>query len=80
MLIYIYFGLSGFLVFWCFQKWSSLQRNIAAAKASGIPYRVSLINGIPGYLWIATHNLILGPLHAFKPSRKWLWPKLIHVH
>ncbi|CZR52843.1 related to cytochrome P450 3A7 [Phialocephala subalpina] len=80
MFTYIFVALGASLLFWCSQKWTSLNRNIAAAKASGLPYRVSFISGIPGYLWIAIHNFFLGPLHAFKPSRKWLWPKLIHVH
>ncbi|KAF8850616.1 cytochrome P450 monooxygenase-like protein [Acephala macrosclerotiorum] len=80
MFTYVFVAVGGLVLFWCSQKWASLNRNIAAAKASGLPYRISFISGIPGYLWIATHNLFLGPLHAFKPSRKWLWPKLIHVH
>ncbi|KUJ13200.1 cytochrome P450 monooxygenase-like protein [Mollisia scopiformis] len=80
MLTYIYFGLIGLVLFWSFQTWSSLQRNIAAAKASGLPYRITLISGIPGFFWTATHRLFLEPLHAYKPSRKWLWPKLLRVH
>ncbi|KAE8444471.1 hypothetical protein EG329_000562 [Mollisiaceae sp. DMI_Dod_QoI] len=80
MLTYLSLAFAGLVFFWCSQKWSSLNRNIAAAKASGLPYRVSFISGVPGYLWIALHKLFLGPLHAFQPSRKWLWPKLIHVH
>ncbi|KAG4441548.1 hypothetical protein IFR05_002933 [Cadophora sp. M221] len=80
MVTYFVIGLSSLLLLWVWRKVLSLNRNIAIAKASGIPYRVSLIDGIPGYLWIAIHDAFLGPLSSFTPSRNWLWPKLLHPH
>ncbi|KAE9375772.1 cytochrome P450 monooxygenase-like protein [Stipitochalara longipes BDJ] len=80
MLGYFSIGLVGLVVFWLSNKLAALNRNIAAAKTSGLPYRISIIDGVPGYLWIATHDIFLGTLHKFAPSRNWLWPKLAHVH
>lgn len=91
MLVFISLGLTGLLFSWLFAQVAALNRNIAAAKSSGLPYRISskllflscvgiylmlsVISGTPGYLWIATHDIFLGTLHKFKPSRRWLWPK-----
>lgn len=80
MLQFILLALLIPVAFWLWTKLFSLIRNIAAAKRSGLPYRISIIDGVPGYLWIATHDIFLGTLHRFTPSRKWLWPKLAHVH
>lgn len=91
ILPYIGVGLAGLLLLWLSNKLAALNRNIAAAKSSGLPYRISskslslllifkfltnsVIDGVPGYLWIATHDIFLGTLHKFTPSRNWLWPK-----
>jgi hypothetical protein len=95
MLSFVAIFLAGASLLWLSKKWALLDRNIRAAKESGIPYRVSrtfrmplaflgyiltiiVMDGIPGYLWIATHDIFLGTLAKFAPSRAWLWPKSVH--
>ncbi|KAH6721937.1 cytochrome P450 monooxygenase-like protein [Leptodontidium sp. MPI-SDFR-AT-0119] len=80
MVSYLIIGLGSLFLYWFCKKALSLNRNIAIAKAAGIPYRVSLIDGIPGYLWIAAHDVFLGPLNSFTPSQNWLWPKSVLLH
>jgi len=41
MLSYVAIGLVGLVVFWLSTKLAALNRNIAAAKQSGLPYRIS---------------------------------------
>jgi hypothetical protein len=41
MWAFISLGLTGLLFSWLFAKVAALNRNIAAAKSSGLPYRIS---------------------------------------
>lgn len=41
MLTYVTIGLVGLVVLWLSTKLAALNRNIAAAKRSGLPYRIS---------------------------------------
>jgi hypothetical protein len=41
MLSYVAIGLVGLVVLWLSTKLAALNRNIAAAKQSGLPYRIS---------------------------------------
>jgi hypothetical protein len=47
MLSYVAIGLVGLVVLWLSTKLAALNRNIAAAKQSGLPYRISSKTLIP---------------------------------
>ncbi|KAF7958417.1 hypothetical protein EAE96_001965 [Botrytis aclada] len=67
------------LVLWISNACLSLNRNIAIAKTTGLPYIVSPINGIAGFLWTGIHDIVFSVLKCLPYSQNWLYPMIIYL-
>ncbi|TGO54976.1 hypothetical protein BOTNAR_0255g00160 [Botryotinia narcissicola] len=67
------------LVLWISNAYLSLNRNIAIAKTIGLPYIVSPINGIAGFLWTGTHDIVFSILKCLPYSQNWLYPMIMYL-
>ncbi|KAK8908431.1 hypothetical protein QC760_002809 [Botrytis cinerea] len=67
------------LVLWISNVYLSLKRNIAIAKTTGLPYIVSPINGISGFLWTGIHDIVFSILKCLPYSQNWLYPMIMYL-